>query len=225
MLCLQFQQPQKVFGGAEQADKVFGNLESLKKNYEEELKAVYVEKKNQPYVGLTRTIITPSISLPGGRCISLSTQVLMKIGTSINWATLREIYKIGYFDRETVEVLSEDPTTGDLVFAPIKYIWESGVKKVYELLTKSGHSIASSDEHLFYANGRYQPLMSIKEGDEITIHEGTKKTRTTVKKVKEYRHPEKMYDLDVFGTANLFANGIKCHNSRWMRMLFSSNGS
>jgi len=67
MLCLQFQEPQKVFGGSEKADQVFGNLETIKKNYEEELKTVYEQKKNQPYVGLTRAVIVPEYTLPGGR--------------------------------------------------------------------------------------------------------------------------------------------------------------
>jgi len=67
MLCLQFQEPQKVFGGPEQADKVFGNLETIKKNYEEELKAVFEQKIKQPYVGLTRAVVVPEYTLPGGR--------------------------------------------------------------------------------------------------------------------------------------------------------------
>jgi hypothetical protein len=222
MLCLQFQEPQKVFGGAEQADKVFSNLETIKRNYEEEIKETLGAKINGSYVNLTRTIISPEFSMPGGRSLVLSTQALMKIGASLYNVTLRELYDACRWNDLDVRILSEHPITRELVFAPIKYIWVSGVKRVYELLTKSGHSIASSNEHLFYANGKYQPLMHIKEGDEVIVSDNGKKIRTVVKKVKEYRHPEKMYDLEVFGTANLFANGIKCHNSRWMRYLFTS---
>lgn len=68
MLSLQFQEPQLVFGGAEAAAKVFGNLEGLKKNYEDTWNKLLEQKKNiQPYAGLTRTIVTPEFALPGGR--------------------------------------------------------------------------------------------------------------------------------------------------------------
>lgn len=222
MLCLQFQEPQKVFGGAEQADKVFGNLETIKQNYEEEIKEIYSQKINAPYIGLTRAIVVPEYTLPGGRCLVPSTQALMKIGSSLCQVTLRELYDACRWNGLSVQILSEHSITKELIFTPIKYIWVSGVKKVYELLTKGGHSVASSDEHLFYVNGKYQPLMNIKEGDEVVVHDNGKKTITTVRKVKEYRRPEKMYDLEIAGTANLFANNIKCHNSRWFRYLFTS---
>lgn len=68
MLSLQFQEPQLVFGGAEAASKIYGNLEGLKKNYEETWTKLLEQKKFiQPYVGLTRTIVTPEFALPGGR--------------------------------------------------------------------------------------------------------------------------------------------------------------
>jgi hypothetical protein len=67
MLCLQFQQPQQVFGGSENSEKAFGNFDTLKKNYEEEIKDLYAQKKLGPYVGLTRSIVVPEFTLPGGR--------------------------------------------------------------------------------------------------------------------------------------------------------------
>ena len=67
MLCLQFQEPQQVFGGSEGAQQAFSNFETLKKNYEEEWKLLFEQKKYGPYVGLTRTIVTPEFTLPGGR--------------------------------------------------------------------------------------------------------------------------------------------------------------
>jgi len=66
-MCLQFQQPQQVFGGPEGAQKAFSNLEILKKNYEEEWKLLYEMKKLGPYTNLTRSIVVPSYTLPGGR--------------------------------------------------------------------------------------------------------------------------------------------------------------
>jgi len=67
LLCLQFQQPQEVFGGGEAAQKAFQNLETLKKNLEGEHKTLLEQKKFGPYVGLTKAIVTPEFTLPGGR--------------------------------------------------------------------------------------------------------------------------------------------------------------
>ncbi len=66
MMALQFQEPSQVFG-PNAADKVFGNLDSLKKNYEETWKTGLEQKKLGPYAGLTRMIITNEFVLPGGR--------------------------------------------------------------------------------------------------------------------------------------------------------------
>ena len=66
MMCLQFQQPQYIFGGPDEAAKAFANFETLKKNYEEEWNKAIEAKKYGSYVGLTKTIVTPAMSLPGG---------------------------------------------------------------------------------------------------------------------------------------------------------------
>lgn len=67
MMSLQFQEPQLVFGSPERAQNVFGNLDNLKKNYEESLKSMLEAKKNGPYAGLTKMIVVPEYTLPGGR--------------------------------------------------------------------------------------------------------------------------------------------------------------
>jgi len=67
LLCLQFQEAQQVFGGPEGAQKAFSNVESLKKNFEEEWKLLFEQKKYGPYTGLTRAVVTPEYTLPGGR--------------------------------------------------------------------------------------------------------------------------------------------------------------
>lgn len=66
LMCLQFQQPQQVFGGTEAAQKAFSNLETLKKNYEEEVTRLLEQKKFGPYPR-TKAIVTPEFTLPGGR--------------------------------------------------------------------------------------------------------------------------------------------------------------
>ena len=67
LMSLQFQEPQMVFGSTEKAQSVFSNLESLKKNYEESLKGMLDAKKNDSYSGLTKLIVVPEYTLPGGR--------------------------------------------------------------------------------------------------------------------------------------------------------------
>jgi hypothetical protein len=64
---LMYQEPAKVYGGMNRANKLIGSLDSLKKNYEDQLGNLYGEKVKFPYVGLTKTITTPMYTLPGGR--------------------------------------------------------------------------------------------------------------------------------------------------------------
>lgn len=66
LMCLNFQQPQQVFGGQEAAQKAFSNMETLKKNYEEEFTKLLEQKKFGRYPR-TRAIVTPEFTLPGGR--------------------------------------------------------------------------------------------------------------------------------------------------------------
>ena len=66
LMCLQFQQPQQVFGGMEAAKSAFSNIETLKKNYEEEFKTQLDKKKYGRYPR-TKVIVTPEYTLPGGR--------------------------------------------------------------------------------------------------------------------------------------------------------------
>ena len=66
MMCLQFQEPQQVFGGAENAQKAFSNFETLKKNYEADWQKTAENKKLGPYPR-TMIISTPEYTLPGGR--------------------------------------------------------------------------------------------------------------------------------------------------------------
>jgi len=67
LMCLQFQQPQEVFGGPDAARQAFQNLETLKKNYEGDFNLLLEQKKYGSYVGLTKTVVTPEYTLPGGR--------------------------------------------------------------------------------------------------------------------------------------------------------------
>lgn len=64
---LHLQEPAKVFGGMDRADKLMGSLNSLKENIEEDLTKLYEQKAKGPYLGLTKTVTVPEFTLPGGR--------------------------------------------------------------------------------------------------------------------------------------------------------------
>lgn len=66
LMCLNFQQPQQVFGGADAAQKAFSNMETLKKNYEEEFTRLLEQKKYGKYPR-TKVVTVPEFTLPGGR--------------------------------------------------------------------------------------------------------------------------------------------------------------
>jgi hypothetical protein len=67
MMDVQFQEPAKIFGGLDRANTIFGQMNDLKKNYEEWLEKILDAKKYGPYVGLTKTVTAPEYTLPGGR--------------------------------------------------------------------------------------------------------------------------------------------------------------
>ncbi len=67
MFCLQFQQPQQVFGGEQAASKAFSNLETLKKNYQQQITKAMQQKKLGPYTGLFGVIRVDTVAMPGGR--------------------------------------------------------------------------------------------------------------------------------------------------------------
>lgn len=67
LMDIQFAEPAKIFGTLQRAQDVFGNMHTLKKNYEDEKNKLLEQKKYGPYVGLTKTVTTPEFTLPGGR--------------------------------------------------------------------------------------------------------------------------------------------------------------
>ena len=175
---------------------------------------------NEPY-----DVFSPNLyNIEGSNVYTTGTNTTVKVYTStkelsVDVYTLEEVYHL-FREGNRIEILSHNDITGNLIFSPINYVWDSGVKSVYELKTTNGYSILTSDEHLFFVNGSYIPLRDIKIGDEMITSDSHTIETPRVKSINLLKRKQKMYDLEIFGTANLFANGIKCHNSRWFRMLF-----
>jgi len=66
MMCLQFQEAQQVFGGPEAAQNAFGNIETLKQNYEKDWDKLTEVKKYGRYPRMS-VMLVPEYTLPGGR--------------------------------------------------------------------------------------------------------------------------------------------------------------
>ena len=66
MMCLQFQEPAQVFGGLERAQQVFGNIETLKQNYEKDWDKLTEVKKYGRYPSM-HLVVVPEYTSPGGR--------------------------------------------------------------------------------------------------------------------------------------------------------------
>jgi hypothetical protein len=67
MLRLLTMEAKLVFGGPEAAREMFQNLETIKKNFEGDVKEMLDKKKLGSYVGLTKMVSVPAYTLPGGR--------------------------------------------------------------------------------------------------------------------------------------------------------------
>tara|TARA_Y100000034_G_scaffold134631_1_gene203642 strand:+ start:1900 stop:2895 length:996 start_codon:yes stop_codon:yes gene_type:complete len=66
MIDLQYQVPQQVYGGPEDAQRAFSNFETLKQNYEKDWEFLLEKKKFGTWPRL-RIVAVPEYTLPGGR--------------------------------------------------------------------------------------------------------------------------------------------------------------
>ena len=232
MMDLMFQEPAKVFGGLERADSLIGSMDTLKKNYEDELKALYEAKLKQPYIGLTRSVTTPEFTLPGGRCLSYYSTITYRrceskvslfnrdisstaVCSSLT-GTIAEIFELCR-KGEKLEVLSDN--NGTLSFESISHIWETGSKPLLRITDSYDNYVEVSDEHIIFVNNKEIPARDVRVGDLLTVNlfHGVRSSEVVnIEKIDE----TPTFDLEVPSTENLFVNNIKCHNSRWFRYLF-----
>lgn len=219
MMDLMFQEPAKVFGGLERANTIIGSMEQLKKNYEEELKALYEAKLKQPYIGLTRTVTTPEFTLPGGRCMSPYSKITYRILGNNNETSTESIQDI--FDLtekgHKIEVLSDND--GQLSMEAVSRIWKSEPKPLIKITDNKDNVIEVSGDHVVFVNQREKPARDIEIGDILTVNHNNKITNSHV---VDIQNMDKIttFDIEIPSTQNLFVNNIKCHNSRWFRYLF-----
>ncbi len=225
MMDITFQEPAKIFGGMDRASDVFGHYESLKKNYEDWMEKILENKKFGPYAGLTKSVTVPEYTLPGGRCLSRHSLITYTLendqkSTSKNEPprtdTIEKIYEL-FEQGMYIQVLSDND--GKLEFAPVSKVWKSGIKPLLKIEDNNNNSVEVSEEHIMFVNGDEIAAKEIKIGDRLTINHNEKIVQSKVTKISNSTE-EETFDIEVPSTENLFANDIKCHNSRWFRYLF-----
>jgi len=220
MMCLQFQKPKTVFGGADEAAKAFGNLNTLKENHEKMFNEDRRKFKIARYPRIA-AVSAPEFSLPGGRCLSPITSITVMVCNMVLNMEIREVFLLQQLG---IPLWVMSRNENETIFAPISKIWRTEKKPAYELLTKRGKMVIASKEHLFFANDHYVPLSSLRTGDHLTSLNGHRPVDDRVVSVSKVGSTM-MYDMEVPSTGNFFADGIQCHNSRWFRYLYSSNMS
>lgn len=246
MLDLIVQEPAKVFGGLERADKLMGSINTLKQNMEEEILKLYEQKAKGPYVGLTKTVTVPEFTLPGGRCISEKSLIFYKkthvfspaillpynnvytneysdgglsenvYTTDYKEGTVLEIYDL-FEAGESIEVLSDKD--GILSFEPVSHIWKSGTKPLLRIEDEYDNIIEVSDEHIMFIDEKEVPAKEVKVEDCLTVNLFDSLQQSKVTKITNIEKTP-TFDLEVPTTENLIVNNVKCHNSRWFRYLF-----
>jgi hypothetical protein len=223
MLCLNFQEPRYVFGGDDQFSTTFSNFDTIKKNYEESYKQLFEQKKLGPYPKTIASVV-PSYTLPGGRSLGPETKVFLMVSKGDSRIyTAREAYDL-FHSGHDIKIQSQNDETKEIIFVPIGQVFSSGIKEIFVLETKKGLKIECSDDHLFFADGIYIPLKKMKPGDKLVIcDEDNILSDDEVKTITKTKEKVEMLDFDVPKYRNLFAGKIKCHNSRWFRMLYSTN--
>ncbi len=244
MMDLHFQEPAKVFGGMDRADKLINSFETLKKDIEEDLKGLYGEKKKQPYAGLTKTVTVPEFTLPGGRCLAASSLLVFRVKMPIiaSYTTpISTLYTKKYahdvslldcqiasiecvynrFKRgETIEVLSDK--NGILSFEPVSQIWASGTKPLLRIEDEYDNFVEVSDEHIMFVDDEEIPARDVKIGDTLTVNLFDGVRNSKVVQITDVEETQ-TFDIEVPSTENLFVNNVKCHNSRWFRYLFKGS--
>lgn len=216
---VQFQEPIKIFGSLQRAQEVFGNFDTIKRNYEDQLNKMLEMKKYGPYSGLTKTVTVPEFTLPGGRCLAYNSMLVFKVNNEeIQSDTIENVYTL--LENGNIQVLSDN--NGELSFEQVSKIWESGSKPLLRIEDEFGNSVEVSDEHIMFINNRPAAASDVKVGDLLTI---TSFENIRDSKVVSITPITKTltFDIEVPSTENLFVNNIKCHNSRWFRYLFSTN--
>jgi DNA polymerase-3 subunit alpha len=94
-------------------------------------------------------------------CLPAGTRVVTK---ARGYVPIESVMKLS--DRR---VLTIDETTANSRFEPIEDVWSVGVKRVFRLVTSTGHEIEATAEHPFLREDRWTPLGELRVGDLVAV--------------------------------------------------------
>jgi len=156
------------------------------------------------------TGIGGTITGRGANCLSGDTKVQIK-------SFLMPVpYKIKLEKLESIEgkfeILCFDHSTKRNIYKPIQAIQKRSTNFIYEIKTENGIIIYATAEHLFYIENKkeYIAIKYLNSGDIFLTQYGQQEKINTIiaRKVPQTI----VYDIQVEGTNNFFANEILVHN-------------
>lgn len=128
---------------------------------------------------------------------------------------------------KNLEIKNCNEHTKEIELTKVEHIWETGEKKVYEVITNSGNVIVTSEDHLYYTNKGWLKLnefCEIDDSENIKFDnsvklmlsdylQSEKAIQQNIRSIK-YKGVEKTYDLSVRSTYhNFVCNNFIVHNS------------
>jgi intein/homing endonuclease len=96
-----------------------------------------------------------------GKCLTGNQKVLMSTGEEL---TINDL-----FLQKRRDIISFDEETQTFVKTKISDFWKNGVKKVYQVTTKTGRRVQVTSNHPFLTPNGWEDLIDLKKGDFIAV--------------------------------------------------------
>lgn len=147
-----------------------------------------------------------------GKCISEDNLVLLSNG---KYKKIKDIFK----DKNDKEIITLD-NNNNFVSGNILDYFDNGIKPVYKITTRLGHSIEATKNHPLLTMFGWKKIEELKAGDSIAVPRripffGNKKLDWIEIENIQYSGMKQTYDLTVDKTHCFIANDVIVHNS-WM---------
>lgn len=161
-------------------------------------------------------------------CLTGDTEVKVGEKDKTRVMCLDEMYH--RWSRERRPLMIQRCEAGRIVWAQVDEVWDSGVKPVFELVTRNGRSIRATAEHPFYTPNGWRKLSELEVGDAVHVDTGRwgwggSRTGWLGEDQVDRITPagdEHTYDVSVVGDPhNFVANGFVVHNTGKTIMLLN----
>ena len=149
----------------------------------------------------------------GANCLPAETTIDVKIGTEIKTIDIATLYLL--LPNTKVKALSLDHNTNSLVYKQIIAKRRVLTNELYEITTDSGNIVRPTGDHKFFIHGQgYIKTKNLQKKNTVITKQKNMSYGTSqismVRKISTNEIP--VYDIQVEGTNNFFANSILCHN-------------